>query len=80
MIPNINIDRFTEVDDSLLIAEFSYMYEMNILTKGFYMTGERQNFPVHFVPSKTVRDSNGDVLRWDFVAADTPIKVVIYNM
>ena len=80
MIPNINIDRFTYVDDSLLVATFSYLYEKNILTKGFYMTSEHQNFPVHFVLSKTVRDSNGDVLRWDFVAADTPIKVVIYNM
>ena len=79
MIPSINIDEFRLVD-KWLVAKASDIDAKHDFTKGFYMTGERQNFPVHYNLHDVVRDSDGNVAHYWFSAVDTPIKVVIYYM
>ena len=79
-IPTVPASRFTQVGDRF-VAEISDFYDIPNIGRGFYVASERADFPVHFVPARAVRDSSGDVTRWEFKSADpaVAITVVIYN-
>ena len=76
VIPTITDSRFTQVGNRF-VAEASDFYDIPNISRGFYVASERADFPVHFVPARTVSDDEG--MRFKSADPAVSITVVIYN-